>query len=268
MKQSGIEYVRIERTDVDQCVEHLQKEDLSPGTVRKYVRVLYQLVDLLPPDRKLYRGEFIRTYLPRMQGERNYSISTVNSAISAYNHFMKHIDHAEFCARHLPKGTRNLPELNRGEYFRLLHAARRKTQHQGYLLIKTFANVRLKVKDLSFLTVETLHTGIIHTAQGDRIPIPGALRKELLAFADAEGFTSGPVFRSAGGRPLDRIRISQSIAELGRLAGIPEGKANPRGLYKLHVATADGIRERYEPIIEQCYDNLLESEQTAVRWER
>ena len=268
MKQSGSEYVRIERTDVDQCVEHLKKEDLSPGTVRKYDRVLYQLIDLLPAGGKLYRGEFIRCYLPRMQGERRYSVSTVNSAISAYNHFMKYMDHAEFCARHQPKDARDLPELSREEYFRLLHAARRKQQHQSYLLVKTFANVRLKVKDLSLLTVEALREGGVHTEQGETIPVPCALRQELLAFADAEGYAAGPVFRSAAGRPLDRIRVSQGIAELGRLAGIPEGKANPRGLYKLHVATVNGIRERYEPIIEQCYDNLLESEQTAIRWER
>ena len=82
-----------------------------------------------------------------------------------------------------------------------------------------------------------------------------------------EGIVKGPVFATAGGKPIDRSNVGHSIKRVGRDAQVAEEKVNPRCLWKMYQSIQQGIQANVAVFMEQAYERMLEQEQLTVGWE-
>ena len=130
--------------------------------------------------------------------------------------------------------------------------------------------IRREGKSYTADTVEALHEGRFPVRSNGVVQLlhlPDFLRKELLAYAQRNGISSGPIFCTKSGKPLGRTAVTDSIKQLCRDARVSEEKANPRCLKRLWQSTQDGIRAQIDLLVEQACDRLMEAEQLTVGWD-
>ncbi|MBQ7713657.1 MAG: site-specific integrase [Oscillospiraceae bacterium] len=197
--------------------------------------------------------------------EGGYANQTVNMMLTAVNGLLNFAQRRELqYTRRLETDTAQ-PELARGEYLRLLGAAKALGKERTYLLVKTFATLGLDVQLLPALTVEVAHSGVY--ADGGQIrALPRCLREELLAYAERRGITSGPLFLTEERQPMSRTYITNSVKQLAKTAQVDERKCNPRSLKRLYQTTRENLRADLALLLEQAYERLLEQEQAAIGW--
>ena len=163
------------------------------------------------------------------------------------------------------------PELNRNEYLQLLRTAKTLGKERLYLLVKLFAATGITVQELPKVTVEAVKEGRIvcsHNHVKEIVRLPECLRKELLSFARRNGCSTGPIFRTRAGGPMNRTHITTAIRRLCVEAEIAEEKGNPRCLKRLYQNTRTGIENNVALLIDQAMERQLEQEQLEAGWEQ
>lgn len=106
-------------------------------------------------------------------------------------------------------------ELRKEEYMRLLEAASQDSQLQ--LILQTICATGIRVFELRYFTVDAVTAGQIHVrckSKTRTVLIPGKLRKQLLKFARTGNRTSGVIFRSREGTPINRSTIWRKMKQL------------------------------------------------------
>ena len=66
-----------------------------------------------------------------------------------------------------------------------------------------------------------------------KVLIPKPLQKKLLYYIGKKGLRQGPVFQTAGKKPVDRSNIWKEMKEICKLAGVREEKVFPHNLRHL-----------------------------------
>ena len=161
------------------------------------------------------------------------------------------------------------PTLTRTDYLKLLGVCKRRNNRQFYLFVKLFGAVGLRPRELLDLTVETVRRGVIDVTHGDTqtIRLPKTVQKELLDYAASKRISSGLVFTSRDGRPLNYGWIRHSITALGLEAGIDAAISTPKNLRKMYLATQERIYDCLRKLGAQNYEWLLELEQFTAGWD-
>ena len=255
---------------VRQYLHSLEAKGRAPGTLQTYRRCLTRLLCSLPED-----GSVGPDTLPAWQGQllaQGYHPSTVNTCLSVANNFLSFLGRRDL---QLPQALETgrdgpAPALTRGEYLRLLQAARSLGKERVYLLVKLFAVTGCPIQEISKLTVQALDRGEVLIAPGGAgrlLRIPPSFLAELTAFARRGGITAGPLFRTRSGTPLSRTNISDAIRALARDARVPPEICNPRCLRRLFLETQESIARDLRHLARQVYDRLLEEEQLTAGWE-
>ena len=249
---------------IDDYINLLNERGKADLTRDTYKRWLLNVLDLLPPDKRIRRGTLKE--LRNQMRQLGYAPQTINCCMTAVNGLLKACD-----CRSLQLGERLeeekpvTPELTRTEYLRLLGTAKALGKEREYLLTKVFATLGLSVRELALVTVEAAEHGSI-TRQDGIVNIPDCLREELLDYAKAEGKLQGPIFTDRNGSPLNRSMVTHLTRSLCEDARVSKEKANPRCLRKLCQTTREGIRQNLALIVEQSYERMLETEQLSIGW--
>lgn len=251
------------REKIEKYLGKLGTAGHSSGTVESYRRFLNHFFLFLPEDKHVQADTLVAWQKKLL--ESGYAAKTVNVGTAAVNGLMVYCGYKGFQADRLPEKKNVQPELTRTEYLRLLSAAKLQGNRKKYLLAKVFGSTGLSVGELEKLTVETVKAGKLSFPK-HTLRIPAALRQELLDYIKGEGISSGPIFVTKAGMPVDRTSVTNLIQTLSTDAQVPEEKANPRCLKKLYQATVTGIQENYAVLMEQAYDRLLEKEQNIIGW--
>ena len=222
--------------DIAAYVQHLCETEHSKATVEKYLRAVNGFLAYL--SGKEVTKEVMIGYKGHLTG--HYSTSGVNGALAAVNGLLTFLGRPELRVKALRQQKRifGTPEreLSRGEYLRLLETARRKGQERLMLVMETICATGIRVSELQFITVKAIQTGRAEAScKGKRrvIFIPRPLAKKLLAYARARNITRGVLFRTKGGRPLDRSNIWHDMKALCSEAGIDRRKVFPHALRHL-----------------------------------
>ena len=141
---------------------------------------------------------------------------------------------------------------------------------RAYLLTKVFACTGITVRELQYLTVETVRAGIadVPSCGGTRVKIPECLRLELEDYASSQGVQTGPVFVTRNGQNMSRTSVTDHIQRLATAAHIDPGKGNPRCLRKLYLITREQIRLSLMPLAEQAHEQMIDTEQFAIGWKK
>ena len=180
--------------------------------------------------------------------KRGYAIRSINSMLASLNSLFTFLEwngckvknlktqHQTYCTEE--------KELTKAEYLRLLEAS--KSQPRLCLLLQTICGTGIRVSELSYFTVEAVRHGTVTVSCKSKIRtilIPGKLKKLLLSYAKQKNITTGVIFRTRNGKPMNRSNIWAEMKRLCKHANVNPNKVFPHNLRKLFARTFYGIEK-------------------------
>ncbi len=225
---------------------HLRDEERSTATIEKYMRDVRFFASYVGETE--ITKQTVLDYKSSL-GE-TYAVSSANSMIAAMNCFFRFCGWHDLCVKQF-KMQREVycseeKELTRAEYIRLLEAAKAKHNERLNLIIQTICGTGIRVSELQYITVEALQNGeAIVNCKGKnrRVFIVPELKKKLLRYVKEQGISTGTVFVTRGGKPVNRHSIWKDMKALCVQANVSPSKVFPHNLRHLFARTFYGIEK-------------------------
>lgn len=225
--------------------EYLQREEKSAATVEKYLRDVRAFVAFA--EGRSITKEVTIAFKKELE-ERQYAVRSINSMLASLNSMMEFMGWSDCkvktlrCQRQIYCAVEK--ELTKAEYMRLLEAS--KKQEQLNLVMQTICGTGIRVSELKYFTVQAVRRGevSVHCKSKIRtILVPGKLKRLLLDYAAKKNITSGAIFVSRNGKPLNRSNIWAQMKRLCQAARVNSEKVFPHNLRKLFARTFYGIEK-------------------------
>lgn len=226
--------------------KHLIDEEKSASTLEKYIHditVFMEWCNNADIDKALvlkYKQGLIEKYAP----------ASVNSVLSSLNSFFAYNEWHGLKVKMLKIQKQifaeRSKELTKAEYERLLASARQRKNERLYYLMQTICSSGIRVSELSSITVEAVKNrkANINCKGKMRVVIlPKELCKMLTEYAKRQKITSGPVFVTKTGKPLDRSTIWKMMKALCESARVDREKVFPHNLRHLFARTYYNIQK-------------------------
>ncbi|GHU80930.1 integrase [Clostridia bacterium] len=253
--------------NIREYLSNLATEEKSPATIEKYACALRAFAASLSGGEATKEAAI--AYKERLK--QLYAANTVNGAIAALNGFFRFmrwgfkikplkIVRSAF----LPKEK----ELTKAEYARLLAAAKSEGNERLNLVMQAICSTGIRVSELQFFTVEAAHAGQAEvTNKGKTRPVfmPAKLKAALLAYAKRRGISSGCIFITAGGKPLDRKNIWADMKKLCRAAGVEPSKVFPHNLRALFARTLYGMEHDIAKLADLLGHSSIDTTRIYIR---
>lgn len=226
--------------------QYLIEEEKSPCTIDKYTRDIRHFLSYLC-GRELDKSIIIE-YKARLQSD--YAISSANSMLAALNSFLQFIGMPEYRVKPFRIQRKaycsDEKELTKEEYQRLVRMAENNKNDRLALMIQTICGTGIRVSELEYITVDAVRKGeAVVSCKGKirTIFIISTLQKKLLIYIKRKHITSGSVFVTKTGKPLNRSNIWREMKSLCEKAGVEPGKVFPHNLRHLFARTFYGIEK-------------------------
>lgn len=216
---------------------HLRSEEKSTATMEKYLHDIGLFAAWLAG--RAVTKERVAEWKSHLAAA-GYAPATINTKLSAVNGLFDHLGWSE-CRVKFLKIQRRLfrdagRELTKGEYQRLLSAAWELGRVRLALLTETIAATGVRVSEVPYITLEAVRQAkarIVLKGKIRVILLPEKLCRKLQKYAKKEKITSGVIFRTKTGRPLNRRQIWAELKRLCAHAGVAPGKVFPHNLRHL-----------------------------------
>ena len=225
---------------IEKFKDFLVNEEKASATLEKYMRDIkafseWTLGSELDKRKVLdYKEYLIGKFAP----------ASVNSVLSSINSFFDFNNWYELKVKMLKIQKQIFAqkdkELSKAEYERLLDAAKAKSNERLYLLMQTICSSGIRVSELQYITIEAirLRKATINCKGKMRIVIlPKELCRMLTEYAKTQKITSGSVFVTKTGKPLDRSTIWKMMKALCESAKVSKYKVFPHNLRHLFART-------------------------------
>lgn len=226
--------------DINIYINFLKNEEKSEATISKYIRDIKAFVEYMG-EKELNKETVLKWKEHLMM---NYAPSSVNSMLAGINSFLQWNNMVQFKVKPIKIQrdifTKPEKELNEQEYKRLVEAANKGENRRLSLIIQTICATGIRVSELRYITVEALLTGrniVENKGKSRTIFIPLQLCKILNNYCKKQKIKSGVIFRTKGGKPLDRSNIWRMMKNLCKNAGVDEVKVFPHNLRHLFART-------------------------------
>lgn len=223
---------------VEEYEAFLRERESAPATVEKYTRFVNRFITFLSNEGRVLDKASVLDFKATLIKE--YAPATVNVGIAAINSYLMCCGAFELRAKRLRvqadefrSATRN---LTKGEYQKLVRAATKCSSERDALLVQAIGSTGVRVSEVQAITVEAAKEQVAVIANKGkvrRIWLPEELCRRITRFARKHRITSGPVFVSKTGKPLDRTRIWRVLKALAQRAGIDARKVFPHNLRHL-----------------------------------
>ena len=169
-----------------------------------------------------------------------FKVNTINIKIIVINSFLTylHFD-ADYKLEQLTKQQQTTLEnvLTNTDYDRLLRMADKKGKTRIKLIMKVLAETGIRISELKYITVESAKKGISKFDSKGTVErkafINKKLQKELLKYCAENNITTGMIFVSRNGNPLDAAYIYREIQYIAGQARIKKSKAHPHSFRHL-----------------------------------
>ena len=235
----------ITKDDIRGFSQHLEHDEKSQATIDKYhrdVMAFWAVVGGEPLTK-----EIVMAYKKHLI-EQSYAVSSINSMLASVNAFLEYLDLREYKVKNIRTQRQTYcpedKELSKSEYLRLLEAS--KKNEQLNLVIQTICGTGIRVSELQYFTVEAVRSGQVIVACKNKtrtILVPGKLRKLLINYVKRKQITTGTIFITRSGAPLNRSNIWSAMKKLCEAAGVKASKVFPHNLRKLFARTFYGIEK-------------------------
>ena len=226
--------------------EYLLSEEKAIATIEKYIHDVLVFMTWLADAEVTkmavleYKQELIEKYAP----------ASVNATLSSLNSFFVYNEWYD-CKVKALKIQKQIfaersKELTKAEYDRLLTAAKQKKNERLYYLMQTICSSGIRVSELSAITVDAIRArqATIKCKGKMRVVIlPKDLCKMLIEYARRQKISSGPLFITKTGKPLDRSTIWKMMKTLCESAGVDREKVFPHNLRHLFARTYYSIQK-------------------------
>ena len=229
---------------LEEFEKHLAWEEKSTATIEKYRRdaeAFCRFVGTRPVN-----CELVQAWKQDLL-ERGYAVRSINSMLASVNSLLSYLGWSDCRVKILRIQRRAYceaeKELTKGEYMRLLEAARGKVM---YFVMQTICATGIRVSELRYFTVEALEKGEITIRCKGKIRsilLPRKLCRMLSDYARRQGIYHGTIFLGRSGKPLDRSSIWAQMKRLCDRAGVERGKVFPHNLRKLFARTFHAIEK-------------------------
>lgn len=231
---------------IEKFKQYLIEEEKATATLEKYVRDITAFFVWLAGS-ELDKITVLR-YKEHLT--TNYAPASVNSVLSSLNSFFEYNEWHGLKVKMLKIQKQifaeRSKELTKAEYERLLVAAKQKKNERLYYLMQTICSSGIRVSELSAITIEAVrnHKANINCKGKMRVVIlPKDLCKMLTEYARGQKITSGPIFITKTGKPLDRSTIWKMMKALCKSAGVDREKVFPHNLRHLFARTYYSIQK-------------------------
>lgn len=231
---------------IENFKDYLINEEKSTATLDKYMRDINTFFTWISGSEINKRT--VLCYKEHLT--EKFAPASVNSVLSSLNSFFNFNHWYELKVKMLKIQkqifAQKEKELTRAEYERLLDAAKSKKNERLYYLMQTICASGIRVSELSAVTIESLkmRKATINCKGKMRIVIlPKELCKMLLEYAKGQKITSGSVFITRTGKPLDRSTIWKMMKDLCENAGVSKEKVFPHNLRHLFARTYYSIQK-------------------------
>lgn len=221
---------------LDSYLDYLKRQERSLATIKQYQRDIQSF--LMYIKKHGFCKESVIQYKEKLRKE--YLPASVNVKLAAINGFLNYSGATELKVKQLRIQKKTYcakeKELSKNEYLCMVNTARSLGQEKLALLLQTICGTGIRVSELSFITAEAVCNGeaLIHMKGKTRtVLIPGKLRKVLKRYMGSQKISSGAVFVTRTGRPLDRSNIWKMMKRLCGKAGAETKKVFPHNLRHL-----------------------------------
>ena len=231
---------------IEKFKEYLTDEEKSKATIEKYVHDLAEFSAWLGSAelgkvKVLEYKEYIM---------KKYAPASVNCVLSSLNSFFCFIGEYGLKVKNLRIQkqifAKDEKELSKPEYNRLLTAAKSKGNRKLFLLMQTICATGIRVSELRCISAESLKDGRAEVNMKGKlrvIIIPKELCKMLKKYASEQKITSGSIFVTKTGKPLDRTNIWKMMKALCESANVEREKVFPHNLRHLFARTFYSIEK-------------------------
>ncbi|MCM1119050.1 MAG: tyrosine-type recombinase/integrase [bacterium] len=216
----------------------MRENEKSRATMDKYMRDLEKLASYL--DGRQLDQERLVAYKSHLQECGLYKLASINSFLAVANYFCRVMGWYDLKVRTIRMQKEAFREeerhLTRQEYQRLVQTAEREGSRRLALIIQTIGSTGIRVSELQYIDVACVYRGMANIrCKGKlrRILLPQSLQKLLKAYIKEQALEEGPVFQTAGGKPIDRSNVWREMKRLCSQAGIEENKVFPHNLRHL-----------------------------------
>ena len=221
---------------------YLHEQEKSKATITKYLRDLQKLVDFAK-DRELSKLLMIE-YKEHLKSSADYKTSSINSFIVAANRFFDYLEWYDlkiktFKIQKEAFMTEN-KELSKVEYKKLVTTAFSQGKKKIGMIVQTICATGIRVSELSAITVTAVKKGVAtinNKGKERQILIPRDLQVKLLHYIRKMDIRSGLVFRTSGGKAVDRTWIWREMKKLCEQADVDKDKVFPHNLRHLFART-------------------------------
>ena len=225
---------------------HLSESEKSSATIDKYTRDVRAFLAFVGGRR--YERSDVLAYKAHLT--ERYAPASVNSMLSSLNAYFSRSGQRGMCVK-LLKIQRGVylsgeKELTKAEYERLLAAAQSKHNERLYLLMQTICSTGIRVSELRFITAEAIErerADVNNKGKRRTVLLPRDLCRILKAYCRKRQITSGCVFVTRNGNPIDRSNIWSDMKKLCKSAGVSEKKVFPHNLRHLFARTYYSLRK-------------------------
>lgn len=238
--------MKITLQQIMQYKEHLINEEKSEVTIEKYVRDIQAFYRWLN-NRELTK-QLVLEYKSRLVDE--YAPASVNSVIAALNGFFTYNEWYGLKVKSLKLQkalfSKTEKELTKQEYERLLKAATDKKNERLNLIMQTICSTGIRVSELRYVTVDAVKQGQTQVKLKGKIRVvmfTKELCRILKKYIYEQGITTGAVFVTRNGKPIDRHTIWKSMKKLCESANVAPEKVFPHNLRHLFARTFYGIQK-------------------------
>lgn len=228
---------RISRDQIEGFARMLRREELRESTIENYLRHVAALGAWMG-DAPVTKERVAAWKESLIDGGR--CPGTVNSMLVSANRFLAFLGWGDCQVKALRVQRQlfreNQRELTRGEFDRLIAAARAAGRERLLLLMETICSTGIRVSEVKYITVEALRCGKAEIALKGKIRtvlLPGKLCRKLLKYCKKRKAVSGEVFLTKNGSSLSRKQIWAEMKSLCGLAGVAPSKVFPHNLRHL-----------------------------------
>ena len=237
--------MKLSAANIKEFADYLRQEEKSAATQEKYLRDVRSFC--VYADGNEITKELVVGWKQNLV-ERGYAVRSINSMLASINSFLDFLVLPNCKVKNIRTQRQTYcaedKELTKTEYMRLLSASRKKEQLN--LVLQTICGTGIRVSELQYFTVESVRRGeIVISCKGKTrtILVPGKLKNILLNYAKRRGISTGAIFITRTGKPLNRSNIWASMKKLCESAGVKPSKVFPHNLRKLFARTFYGIEK-------------------------
>ncbi len=223
----------------------LCREEKSTATQEKYLRDVQAFYAYA--NGKEITKELVVAWKKHLI-ENDYAVRSINSMLAGINSLLDFSGLSNCKVKSIRTQRQTYcaedKELTKAEYLRLLAAS--KKNEQLNLVLQTICGTGIRVSELRYFTVEAIRCGEVTVDCKNKtrtILVPGKLKNILLNYARRQGITTGTIFVTRTGKPLDRSNIWSAMKKLCEAAGVKPSKVFPHNLRKLFARTFYGIEK-------------------------